>query len=223
MTSRYPSLPDEQLAAGNWAEQSRTTDTVFRMPGTAVIGKTVLYDDAILREALDNADVEHPRSSDGEPADTQLVHDSTAERFWRFFFATALFFRPPLVPLVGPASVRPTVVNEARKSFVTDLETRGFERVERGHRERMRTETGDRARLTKITAQFPLDGRDAGSLDIEGWLAVWVYRGSFRIAGGAYPTSGLTSLLTDIPDTERPVTDAGQFRDELLDLMRAVQ
>lgn len=226
MGEGYPDVPDEELAADGWERRTRSEETVFRTPTNAVVGRTVLYDDASLQAALDAAGAgDLLGSADG--SGDGLVETGGDGGYWRFFFATSLSFRPPLAPWVGPASMRPTVQTEARKSFVDDLEARGFEGVERAGRQRIRTETGDRARLTKVTATFPLADIDADAgvdaLDIEGWLAVWTRRGSFRIAGGAYPVSGLTDLLTALPDEERPAIDPGQFRDDLVDLIRAVE
>ncbi|MFC6756118.1 hypothetical protein ACFQER_04650 [Halomicroarcula sp. GCM10025894] len=88
----------------------------------------------------------------------------------------------------------PTVVTEARRTFTDDLEARGFRDVERGRSQRVRTESGDRARLAKVTASYPLESDAADRLEIEGWLGVW-HGSGFRIAGGAYPVDGLEGLL----------------------------
>ncbi|WP_254280060.1 hypothetical protein [Haloarcula marina] len=118
----------------------------------------------------------------------------------------------------------PTVVTEARRSFVDDLEARGFEEVERGRSQRVRTDAGDRARLAKVTATYPF-GADApnDALDVEGWLGVWSHGGSFRIAGGAYPVRGVDALLAEGASGKRPETSPNEFRSELLDLIRAVE
>ncbi|WP_276251497.1 hypothetical protein [Haloarcula rara] len=116
----------------------------------------------------------------------------------------------------------PTVVTEARRTFTDDLEARGFRDVERGRSQRVRTESGDRARLAKVTASYPLESDAADRLEIEGWLGVW-HGSGFRIAGGAYPVDGLEGLLAETPESERPTTDPNDFRSALLDLVRAVE
>lgn len=225
MADGYPEVATAELEANGWARRVRSESEVFRTPTAAIIGHTVLYDDADLRTALSDAGhaslLAGEQSEDGE---RMIDTGETDGGLWRFFFATALSFRPPLAPGIGPASMRPTVVSEARRSFVSDLEARGFEDVERGRSQRVRTETRDRARLQKVTATYPF-GSDApvAALDVEGWIAVWATSGSFRIAGGAYPIRGLGELLAERPAEERPETDPTAYRNELLDLLRSVR
>ena len=221
MTDEYPTVPTDDLAG--WDERVRSESEVFRTPTAAIIGRTLLYDDAELREALASAGVDHLLDGGGESGD-RMIDTGEDGGFWRFFFATALSFRPPLAPGIGPASMRPTVVSEARRAFTDDLEARGFENVERGRSQRVRTDTRDRASLVKVTATYPFpEDAPVETLDVEGWLAVWDVSGQFRIAGGAYPVRGLGGLLADLPAAERPDTDADGFRNELLDLIRAVE
>lgn len=212
----YPTVPESMLEG--WAEQVRSEETVFRMPTAEVIGHTVLYVDADLRDTLAAAGVADVLTSDG--GGERLVSTDDGGDYWRFFFATTLSFKPPLAPGIGPASMRPTVVSEARSSFADDLEARGFENVDRGRGQRVRTDSGDRASLCKYTASYPLEG---GTLDVEGWLAVWSTGGTFRIAGGAYPVRGLDTLLSDVPGAERPDIDPSDYRNDLLALIRAVE
>lgn len=219
MADQYPTVSSDALEDGPWELRSRTEDTVFRTPTAAVVGHTVVYDDADLRAALDRAGVADRLDPGGEGTLVDVDADDTGG-FWRFFFATALTFRPPLAPGFGPAAMRGVVVREARKSFVEDLRTRGFTGVAAGPKQRVRTDTGDRATLTKVTATYPLDVTE---LDVEGWIAVWSRGGSFRIAGGAYPVGGLEALLADCPADERPASGSGGYRDDLLALIRAVE
>ena len=199
-----PSVPDERLAESGWERTEDSTETVFQLPTVRVEGHTLVYEDADRREAIEaasNGDLDGP---------------------WRFFFATRLTFRPPLAPGVGPAMIRPTVVTEARRAFVDRLEDRGFRAIDRSRTERMRTEGGDRARLTKYTARHEMTSNDHdGQIAIEAWLAVWIHEGSFRIAGGAYPTQGFDSLLAalGVEYTFDPAAD----REELLGLLRAIE
>ncbi|SDF27811.1 hypothetical protein [Halorientalis regularis] len=219
MTDQYPTVGSDALERGPWELRGRSEDTVFQTPTATVRGHTLVYDDADLRAALDQAGVADSLDPGGEGTLVDVADDDTGG-FWRFFFATALSFRPPLAPGIGPASMRGPVVRESRESLLDDLRSRGFERVEAGRRQRVRTDTGDRATLTKVTATYPLD---RGQLDVEGWIAVWSRGGSFRIAGGAYPTRGLATLLDGLPEDERPEIDPGRYRDDLLGLIRAVE
>lgn len=199
-----PSVPDERLAEGGWKLTEETSETLFRLATVRVEGHTLVYEDADRCAAIEAA-------SDGE-----------LEGPWRFFFATRLAFRPPLAPGVGPAMIRPTVTTEARRTFVADLEDRGFHSIDRRRTERMRTDGGDRARLTNYTARYVVESSVYDSeLAIEAWLAVWIRDGAFRIAGGAYPTRGFDDLLAAL-DIEQEV-DPTADREELLELVQAVE
>jgi hypothetical protein len=222
MGDGYPAVPDELLAEGGWDERVRAESTVFQTPTSRIVGRTVLYDDQALRETLGSAGFGDLLAGRAESGGRRLVETGADGGYWRFFFATALSFRPPLAPGIGPASMLPTVVTEARRTFTDDLEARGFRDVQRGRSQRVRTDSGDRARLAKVTASYPLDVGAADRLAIEGWLGVW-HGSGFRIAGGAYPVGGLDDLLAETPESERPETDPNGFRSELLDLVRAVK
>ncbi|WP_246049065.1 hypothetical protein [Natronomonas salsuginis] len=216
----YPSVPHDRLLADGWELRSKRERTVFRMPGMEVTGRTLLYDDADLRAAIEAAGV---AAIVGDAEVDDRVGDDGDGGSWRFFFATALSFRPPLAPMVGTVSIRPTVARQARRTFVDELEGRGFEGVESGRRERVRTESGDRTRLRQFTAHLPIAAeRGPERIDAEGWLAVWVTDGSFRIAGGAYPTHGLEARL-DAVGVRTPRIDRVYLRDELIELIRAVR
>lgn len=186
---RFPTIDADRLDRDGWVLVERTTERLFSLPVVRVDGYTMLYEQPALRE----------RVADLDPA---------GDLPWRFVFATRLAFDPPLAPGVGPMSVFPSVLSESRRAFAADLEDRGFEAVDRGRTQRLRTESGDRARLTKYTARF-----DAGDLDarIEAWFGVWTRGNEFRVAGGAYPVSGL------------PEIDPAAYRDELLALLRSVE
>jgi hypothetical protein len=211
-----PSVPEERLAAGDWTLAEETSETRFELPTMRVRAHTRLYEDAALRTAT--------RERTG------------IDRPWRFFFATRLEFRPPLAPGIGPAMVRSTVSTEAKREFARDLERRGFREVSRGRNQRMRTESGDRASLTKYDASYRLASDDGSAaeasasgtgsddrdvLPVTGWLAIWVHGNAFRLAGGAYPERSIAEVL-DVAD-ERLAAGRESYRDELLDLIRAVR
>ena len=201
MAPTSPAVPDDRLCEGGWELTDETVETVFELPTASVTGTTRLYDDVRTRAAADAA----------EGVDQQ----------WRFFFGTALTFRPPLAPGIGPAMILPTVRSEAQSEFADELRGRGFENVERGRRERVRTDSGDRARLRSYTASLPLDGSDT-RLPITGWVGVW-HGDGFRIAAGAYPDDPVAEIL-DIEAPEEPLRRGPRdYRDELLSLIRAVE
>lgn len=212
-----PSVPEGRLTEGPWTLVEASSETRFELPTMRVVGHTRLYEDAVLREAV--------REQTG------------TDRRWRFFFATRLEFEPPLAPGIGPAMLYGSVSSEAKREFASDLRSRGFENVSHGRGQRMRTDTRDRASLTKYDARYRLDLDDAPdedgartddrassgrqTLPVTGWLAVWTHDGEFRLAGGAYPERSLADVLG--VDDDRLATGATSYRDELLDLIRAVR
>ncbi|MBX0293559.1 hypothetical protein [Haloarcula nitratireducens] len=197
----FPTVPEARLRDDGWELTDETVETVFELSTASVVGATRLYGDSRTREAaLEATDI---------------------DRQWRFFFATALTFRPPLTPGIGPAMILPTVRSEAQSTFADELRNRGFEDVERGRRERVRTDSGDRARLRTYTASLSLDGVGA-TLSITGWVGVW-HGDGFRIAAGAYPNRPVAEIL-DLADAPAELERSPQdYRDELLDLIRAVE
>ena len=221
-TDTYPSVPDDRLSESGWKLQSKTAETVFELPTVSVTGYTLVYEDSRLREAIEAAGIGGSVPTASERS--QRIGTEAEGGVSRFFFATALSFRPSLPPKIGPTALRPTVEHQARRRFTDDLEARGFEEIEHGGSQRVRTDTGARARLRRLTATLPL-GSDSTPerLDIEGLLAVWVTDGSFLIAGGAYPTGGLGVVLDSHSGLEHGGTDPGQFRSELLSLIRGVR
>lgn len=224
MGDEYPEVGTAELEDDGWERRVRSESEVFRTPSAAIMGHTVLYEDATLRDALDGVGYGTLLASDDSESGGQMIETGDSSGYWRFFFATGLSFRPPLAPGIGPASMRPTVVSEARKAFVSDLQARGFDDVDRGRSQRFRTANRDRARVQKVTASYPFESDEpVEALDIEGWIAVWATGESFRIAGGAYPIRGLDDLLAESNADERPSTDPTAYRNELLDLIRAVE
>jgi hypothetical protein len=223
MSEDYSNIPDAAVPEG-WELRGRSEDRLFDAGAASVIGRTLLYTDAEIERALEAAGVGKllaPAQANGAagPSEDRLVDIDTVAPF---AFATALSFHPPLAPGIGPATVFPMIITEARRSFATDFRARGFESVDRDRHQKIRTETGDRARLTKYTAVYPLgQATSAETLRVEGWLAVWTHNDAFRVAGGAYPTSGLSDLLED--QASPPETDPSKLRSDLLDLIRAVR
>ena len=196
----FPDVPDSRLDEGGWSLVDERVETVFQLPTASVAGATRLYDDNRTRAAAAEA--------------------AGLDQQWRFFFATRLTFRPPLAPGIGPAMVLPTVRSEAESAFADELRERGFANVDRGRRERVRVDTGARASLRTYRAELPLED-PATTLRVTGWVGVW-NENDFRIAAGAYPDEPVAAVLglDDAPAVLR--RQPGDYRDELLDLIRAV-
>ena len=197
---RFPTVPEERLESGGWTRTDETVETVFQLPGTRVEGATVVYGDERTREAA---------AEYGE-----LDHR------WRFFFATKLTFTPSLSPGIGPAMILPTVRSEANRTFKSKLRDRGFESITRGRTERVRVDSGDRAKLTQYQAELPMEAADA-TLSITGWVGVW-HGDGFRIGAGAYPDQSVGAVL-DIDDPPEILARPPRaYRDELIALIRAI-
>ncbi|MEF8829309.1 MAG: hypothetical protein V5A49_09750 [Haloarcula sp.] len=196
----FPDVPTDQLRDGGWELVDESVETVFQLPTARVEGATKVYDAAETRAAVREA--------------IGLDHQ------WRFFFATALSFTPPLAPGIGPAMILPTVRSEAQSAFADELADRGFESIERGRSERVRVDSGDRARLRTYSAELDLEAVDA-TLSITGWVGVW-HGDGFRIAAGAYPDRSLATLLDVENPTEPLRRTPSDYRSELLALIRAV-
>lgn len=203
MDGQMPS-PPAALDTPEWELYEQTSGVVFSLPSAEVSEHTLVYEDRALR------------------ADIREVTGGVLDRVWRFFFATRLTVSPPPPPGVGTASWYPTVASEARDAFADDLRERGFRNVERHRGQRMRTKAGKRARLTKFTADYPVqrDG-DEASLPTESFLAVWADGREFRLAGGAHPTS-FDGALGEAERDGLGLTPTG-YRNDLLDLIRDVE
>ncbi|ELZ22732.1 hypothetical protein C475_16561 [Halosimplex carlsbadense 2-9-1] len=192
-----PSVPVDRLGEG-WERVEDTTETLFGVEGADVRGHTVVYEDAALRAAVREAT------------------DPPLDQSWRFLFATRLAFRPPLAPGIGPAMVLPSVKTEAVRQFADDLTDRGVVDVERGRRERIRTEDRSRVTLRQVTGEVALP--DGDPVPVEGWVGARA-DGHVRLAGGAYPRS---SLADRFPDAGPALDGSGDdYREELLALLRA--
>jgi len=197
----FPVVPESRLARGGWELIDERVETVFELKRAAVTGATTLYDDVRTREAAQSA--------------------ADVDRQWRFFFATALTFRPPLAPGIGPLVILPTVRSEAGSAFASELRDRGFEDVSRGRKERVRTDGGDKLHLRSYTAQLPLASLGT-TLSVTGWVGVW-HADGFRIAAGAYPDRPVGELI-GVEDPDGPLSRSpAAYREELLDLIRAVE
>jgi hypothetical protein len=195
-----PTAPVDRLD-GAWERVEDTTETLFGVEGADVRGHTAVYEDTALRAAVREAT------------------DGAVDQSWRFFFATRLAFRPPLAPGVGSAMVLPSVKAEAVRRFADDLADRGVVGVERGRRERIRTEDRSRVALRQVTGEVPLP--DGDPVPVEGWVGAWA-DGDIHLAGGAYPRASLAGRFPDADDQTLQGT-AGNYREELFDLVRTTE
>jgi hypothetical protein len=187
---RLPTVPDDRVRAAGFAPVETRHRTRFELPTATIREHTRLYADTAL----------HGRTVAAGGPDEPL----------RFFFASALSFDPPLAPVVGVASMRPTVAREARRSFAADLRDRGVTGVERARAERFRTDADDRVRATGYRGTVAVGEETVAAA---GWVGVWTTGGDFRLAGGGYPEERV----------ERVGYDPGGARETLFDLLRAVR
>jgi len=198
-----PPVPGDALAG--WDRTEASVERLYGVEGADVRGHTHVYEDRDLRAAV------------------REVTGGALDQSWRFFFATRLAFRPPLAPGVQPTMLLPIVRSEAVTSFVEDLRGRGVVDVERGRRERTRTESGERVRLRQVTGEVPIDAAaDADGSDavpVEGWVGVW-HDGDILVAGGAYPRTSLARALGVTDD--RLDAEPSAYREELLALLAGV-
>ena len=87
----------ESLAAAGHAERARPyLDVLAAEPAGSPAPERLAYLEGRWHEAADEADAALARYDSAAAGD---------DRAWRFFFASALSFRPPLPPLTGPASM----------------------------------------------------------------------------------------------------------------------
>lgn len=192
----FPTIHADRLDRDGWILDERTSERLFSLPVVRVEGHTLLYehpDPGIGAEGTSRANGTNGAGGAGPPL--------------RFFFATRLVFEPPLSGLAS-TSLLPMVRSRATRAFVDDLENRGLEDVTRKGDRRIRTDADERVRLTRYTARIDLDGTSA---DLEAWCGVRLHEGSFRVAGGAFPTAGIDGL------------DPEGYREELFALIRAVE
>ncbi|MEF8887882.1 MAG: hypothetical protein V5A30_08750 [Haloarculaceae archaeon] len=195
-----PPYPTVEVPDG-WELSEETVETLFDLPTMSVRGASRRYEDRAGRDALADA--------------TDPPYDETL----RFFAATRLAFEPGLPPGTLPASILPSVRQQARRSFKQRLRDRGVSRLSRGRSERLRVD-GSRVRARSYTGT--VDTPDSQTLPVEGWLAAW-HDDDFFVVTGGYPDGRLvdvfglegTDHLLSIPPRD--------YRDDFFDLLRGVR
>ena len=181
MDEGWPSVSDADLTADGWERVDRSADAVFQLPTAEVTARTVVYEDADLRERLDS--------------------DVT-----RFVFATALSFQPSLMPGVGPM-IESTVTRQAKRRFADDLRERGFEDLTSRDQGEIRV-GGTKASLSNVRATYELS---TASFDVTGWLAVWrddgfrLAGGAYPVAGPGIEGGAAERYRAELLDIVRAV------------------
>ncbi|MFB6082004.1 MAG: hypothetical protein ABEJ67_04200 [Halanaeroarchaeum sp.] len=221
-----PVVPRDRLDRGGWELQQESQETVFKQsfgPVTVVAkAHSLTYSDVALRRAVAQKTL--------GAVDAQMA----------LFSATRIQFDPDLTGL--PVGVVDRTEEAARQQFVQRMRKAGLRNVTREKTGTLEVDTGESARLTSYTAEFPFDGVSfpvtedqtvtisGAPLTVAGDLAVWRHGGSVLVAGGAYPaenfakttTEELSSAITVTVDIDLGLTP-DSYRQEVRGLMTAVR
>ncbi len=180
-----PPVPEAELETRGWTRSDDRSETVFEGIGVSVEGRTLVYEDRALRNAVVDA---------GGP-----------DRIWRFLFVSRLEIVPP--PAFGIHGViRPYVYSESKRAFLDRLRDRDIESIAVGTSERMEL-AGDRgARSTPYrgTVTVGTDGGPDVEVDLVGRLALW-YDEAFYVAGCVSPSGSIDGWI------ELDIDDEGLF------------
>jgi hypothetical protein len=195
-----PPYPTVEVPDG-WELTEETVETLFELPTVSVRGASRRYEDHAGRDAL--ADATDP------PYDEPL----------RFFAPTRLAFEPDLPPGTLPATILPSVRQQARRSFKQRLRDRGVSRLSRGRSERLRVD-GSRVRARSYTGT--VDTPDGQDLPVEGWLAAW-HDDDFFVVTGGYPDGRLADIFGLEDAAPGLSTPPRNYRDDFFALLRGVR
>jgi hypothetical protein len=190
-----PPVPDAVRESEDWELVEEDTRKLADTALVEVTAVRALYGDRTLREAVREA--------------------TGVDRLWRSFFASRLTTRPPLSAGIGDLVVRTIARPQAHRQFVADLESRGFEGVEKADEREVPLGDGTRGRGTRFTGRIPVEG--AGPVPVDAWLVLRQRDRGIVVAGGIYPVEPL-----GIDGAETCFAPPGEYRDELLELVRAV-
>ncbi|KAB1196393.1 MULTISPECIES: DUF6517 family protein [Haloferax] len=184
-----PTLP----SLDGWVRVDESVDRPFELGFIHVVARTVVYEDATIRERV-------PTDADGP---------------WRFLFATRLEIRPRTPP---SKSLTRLVVNGAASGFKDQLTERGFSDIHENWRRSLAVPDGEAEVIhydTKVTFAGVRLAADA-------YLSITPHDGEYLLLGGAYPKEvidrdGATAeALRDALDPER-------FREELFRVIRRME
>ncbi|EMA03588.1 DUF6517 family protein [Haloferax denitrificans] len=189
-----------------WVRVDDATDRPFELGPVSVVARTVVYEDAAIRERV-------PAAADGP---------------WRFLFASRLEIRPHTPP---SKALTKLVGKRASAGFRSRLEARGFSDVRRVESRTLRVRVGgggDRDQRDDATEAEADVVRYAATVELAGvelaadaYLAVTPVDGEFLLTGGAYPREvrggdGETAAAL------REAIDPERFREELFRVIRRV-
>ncbi|GGC57811.1 DUF6517 family protein [Haloferax sulfurifontis] len=208
-----PTLPPLE----GWVRVDDATDRPFELGPVSVVARTVVYEDAAIRERV-------PATADGP---------------WRFLFASRLEIRPHTPP---SKALTKLVGKRASAGFRSRLEARGFSDVRRvesrtlrvrvgggGDRDQRDDARGDDPRSDDATEAEADVVRYAATVELAGvelaadaYLAVTPVDGEFLLTGGAYPREvrrgdGETAAAL------REAIDPERFREELFRVIRRIE
>lgn len=206
-----PTLPPLE----GWVRVDDATDRPFELGPVSVVARTVVYEDAAIRERV-------PATADGP---------------WRFLFASRLEIRPHTPP---SKSLTKLVGKRASAGFRSRLEARGFSDVRRVESRTLRVRVGgggdgqrdagrdDDTRGDDATESEADVIRYAATVELAGvelaadaYLAVTPVDGEFLLTGGAYPREvrgGDGETAAALREAIKPE----RFREELFRVIRGV-
>ncbi|ELZ97878.1 DUF6517 family protein [Haloferax sulfurifontis] len=198
-----PTLPPLE----GWVRVDDATDRPFELGPVSVVARTVVYEDAAIRERV-------PAAADAP---------------WRFLFASRLEIRPHTPP---SKALTKLVGKRASAGFRSRLEARGFSDVRRVESRTLRVrvgggdETGSagdggteaEADVVRYAATVELAGVE---LAADAYLAVTPVDGEFLLTGGAYPRE-VRGGDAETAAALREVIEPERFREELFRVIRRV-
>ena len=195
-----PEYPTIEVPDG-WQLTTEGVETLFELPTMSVRGASRRYEDRATRAALAGG--------------TDSQYDETL----RFFAATRLAFDPGLPPGTLPASVLPSVKQQARRRFKRRLRDHGVSRVSRGRSERLSVD-GSRVRARSYTGT--VDTPEGHALPVEGWVAAW-YDDDFLVVTGGYPDGRLADVFGIEEADDLLSIPPRVYRDDFFDLLGGVR
>ncbi|MFC7203717.1 hypothetical protein ACFQJC_09335 [Haloferax namakaokahaiae] len=188
---RAPQLPPLE----GWVQVDDSTDTPFELGPVSVVARTIVVEDASIRETF-------PTLADGP---------------WRFVFASRLAVSPRTPPSKALTGL---VARGAKSGFESQLAERGFSNIRQTGTRPLRIGSVD-AEVTQYEASVSLAGV---RLAASAMFAVRPAGEQFLLTGGAYPRAVLADddVRSEIVDTTalRDAIDPETFRRELLRAIR---